>query len=56
MPKTLIVGIARSGTSALYFKLREALPPTTWCLFEPREIDPSELVHRRKCGLFSPVP
>jgi hypothetical protein len=41
--KTLITGIGRSGTSALYFKLQEALPPTTWCLFEPHALDPSAL-------------
>jgi hypothetical protein len=39
--KTLITGIGRSGTSALYFKLQTALPPTTWCLFEPPALDPS---------------
>jgi hypothetical protein len=41
--KTLITGIGRSGTSALFFKLQKALPPTTWCMFEPHEIDPSAL-------------
>jgi len=41
--RTLITGIARSGTSALYFKLRDALPETTWCLFEPRHIDAAHL-------------
>jgi hypothetical protein len=41
--KTLITGIGRSGTSALYFKLQEALPPTTWCLFEPPALDRSAL-------------
>jgi hypothetical protein len=40
--KTLIVGIARSGTSALYFKLKQALPETTWCLYEPVRFDPSD--------------
>jgi hypothetical protein len=40
--KTLIVGIARSGTSALYFKLKQALPESTWCLYEPAHFDPSE--------------
>jgi hypothetical protein len=39
--KTLIVGLARSGTSALLFKLKSALPSTTWCLFEPSAFDPS---------------
>jgi len=41
--RTLITGIARSGTSALYFKLKQALPETTWCLFEPPQFDSSEL-------------
>ena len=40
--KTLIVGIARSGTSALYFKLKQALPESTWCLYEPPHFDPSD--------------
>src|SRR5258708_35181889 len=40
--KTLIVGIARSGTSALYFKLKQALPETTCCLYEPPCFDPSD--------------
>jgi hypothetical protein len=40
--KTLIVGIARSGTSALYFKLKQALPEITWCLYEPPCFDPSD--------------
>jgi hypothetical protein len=39
--KTLIVGLARSGTSALLFKLKDALPPTTLSLFEPSAFDPS---------------
>lgn len=41
--RTLITGIARSGTSALYFKLKQALPETTWCLFEPPHVDASDL-------------
>ena len=40
--KTLIVGIARSGTSALYFKLKQALPESTWCLYEPARFDPTD--------------
>jgi len=40
--KTLIVGIARSGTSALYFKLKQGLPESTWCLFEPAHFNPSD--------------
>jgi hypothetical protein len=42
--KIIITGIGRSGTSALFSKLQQALPPTTWCLFEPSELDPSALV------------
>ena len=40
--KILIVGLARSGTSALYFKIKEALPKNTWCLYEPQRFDPSD--------------
>jgi hypothetical protein len=40
--KILIVGIARSGTSALYFKLKQALPDTTWCLYEPPRFDSTD--------------
>jgi len=41
--RTLITGIARSGTSALYFKLKQALPETAWCLFEPPQFDAADL-------------
>lgn len=37
----LIVGGARSGTTALYFKMKQALPEMTWCLYEPAQFDPS---------------
>src|SRR5271156_672070 len=40
--KILIVGLARSGTTALYFKIRQALPDKTWCLYEPSRFDPSD--------------
>jgi hypothetical protein len=40
--KILIVGLARSGTTALYFKIKQALPNTTWCLYEPPRFDPSD--------------
>jgi hypothetical protein len=39
----LIAGIARSGTTALFYKLKTAMPPATRCLFEPREFDPSRV-------------
>ncbi len=40
--KILIVGLARSGTTALYFKIKAALPERTWCLYEPPRFDPSD--------------
>jgi hypothetical protein len=40
--KILIVGLARTGTTALYFKIKEALPEKTWCLYEPPRFDPSD--------------
>jgi hypothetical protein len=40
--KILIVGLSRSGTTAFYFKLKEALPESTWCLYEPKHFDPSD--------------
>jgi hypothetical protein len=42
MMKILIVGLPRSGTTALYFKVRQALPEMTWCLYEPPRFDPSD--------------
>jgi hypothetical protein len=39
--KILVVGLARSGTTALYFKLKEGLPEKTWCLYEPPRFDPA---------------
>ncbi len=34
--KTVIVGLGKTGTTALFFKLKRALPDDTCCLFEPR--------------------
>ncbi len=34
--KTVIAGLGKTGTTALFFKLKQALPADTWCLFEPR--------------------
>lgn len=39
--KTVIVGQGKTGTTALFFKLKQALPVDTTCLFEPRSFDPS---------------
>lgn len=38
--KTVIYGLARSGTTALFYKIRESLPADTICLFEPARFDP----------------
>ena len=43
--RILIIGLPRSGTSALYFKLKQALPATTWCLYEPKRFKPSASVN-----------
>ena len=37
--KTVIFGLARSGTTALFYKLKHSLPPQTVCLFEPRSFN-----------------
>jgi hypothetical protein len=39
--KILIVGLPKSGTTALYFKLKQALPPGTSCLYEPPRFESS---------------
>ncbi len=38
--KIVIYGLAKSGTTALFYKLKNSLPPDTLCLFEPRAFDP----------------
>lgn len=38
--KILILGLPKSGTTALFFKLKPILPATGWCLFEPRRFEP----------------
>ena len=32
----MIAGQGKTGTTALFFKIQQALPADTWCLFEPR--------------------
>ena len=34
--KIVIYGLAKTGTSALFYKLKNSLPPNTICLFEPQ--------------------
>ena len=45
--KILIAGQAKSGTTALYYALRQTLPPKYTCLFEPR----SNTTGRDECVL-----
>lgn len=40
--KVLIVGIGKSGTTALFCKLKQSMPDHTHCLFEPRSFDQNE--------------
>lgn len=35
----VIFGLAKSGTTALYYKIKQSLPPETVCLFEPHAFD-----------------
>jgi hypothetical protein len=37
--KVVIFGLAKSGTTALFYKLKNSLPPDTTCLFEPLFFD-----------------
>jgi hypothetical protein len=37
--KTVIFGLAKSGTTALFFKIKNSLRPDTVCLFEPRSFE-----------------
>jgi hypothetical protein len=39
--KIIIAGWGRSGTTALFFRLKKALPRDTKCIFEPRKYDAS---------------
>lgn len=38
--RVVIYGLARSGTTALFYKIRNSLPRDAVCLFEPRAFDP----------------
>lgn len=41
--KVVIFGLAKSGTTALFYKIMNSLPPGAVCLFEPRSFDPRVL-------------
>jgi hypothetical protein len=34
--KIVVAGLGKTGTTALFCKLKQAMPPDTLCLFEPR--------------------
>lgn len=62
--KIVIFGLARSGTTALFYKIKTSLPPHTVCLFEPLLFDPravnmkrikSLLFHRREPDVLAKV-
>jgi hypothetical protein len=45
--KIVIYGLAKSGTSALFYKIRNSLPPGTIELFEPSSFGPLDRVRAR---------
>jgi hypothetical protein len=45
--KIVIYGLAKSGTSALFYKIRNSLPAGTIALFEPTSFGPSERLSAR---------
>jgi hypothetical protein len=64
----VIFGLAKSGTTALYYKIKQSLPPETVCLFEPHAFDaaaipqglsvlakilPFRIVHPADAGSFA---
>ena len=38
----LIAGLAKSGTTALFYKIKEVMPADTYCMFEPKQFDATE--------------
>ncbi|MDQ2856334.1 MAG: hypothetical protein M3R68_08395 [Acidobacteriota bacterium] len=48
--KIVIFGLARSGTTALFYKIKNSLGSDTVCLFEPRSFD-ARAVTRKRLGL-----
>jgi hypothetical protein len=51
--RTVIFGLARSGTTALFYKIKNSLPPNTLCLFEPTSFDPQNLKQRKFRSFFA---
>ena len=53
--KIVIYGLAKSGTSALFYKLRNSLPPGTISLFEPTSYGPADrILYRLRAGRWAP--
>jgi hypothetical protein len=52
--KIAIFGLAKSGTTALFYKIKNSLPPDTVCLFEPQSFNPAmvktrgSILHRKR--------
>src|SRR5262249_13533189 len=38
--RVVIAGQPKTGTTALYFRIKNSVPPDAWCLFEPKEYVP----------------
>ncbi len=51
--KIVIFGLAKSGTTALFYKIKNSLPPDTVCLFEPRSFDPRAVKKKTIKSLFA---
>ena len=49
--KIVIYGLSKSGTSALFYKVRNSLPPGTISLFEPARYGPRERLRERMSAL-----
>jgi len=43
----VIFGLAKTGTTALFYKIRSSLPPASICLFEPSTFGPMERLAER---------
>jgi hypothetical protein len=43
--KIVIAGHGKSGTTALFYAIKSALPPDTRCLFEPRSFEPHDAAY-----------
>lgn len=51
--KIVILGLSKSGTTALFFRLKQALPSKTITLFEPQKFDPSIVGANGSRGLLN---